>query len=280
MLFAFAAVIAITPESYGQQKYPVLTNVIAFEELRSRAFVRELEWTNPDGVSEKMKISEMAIPVDQKMMGLIRDFVHFNYGLDSVWLRPRVIVFHAMGDGDLKTSLEVSSFLNDQIPESWGSLYKAGRLPNGAHFIIDKDGTIICLTPPISTVGDRVSYDRDHHHWIIKRHQDGNPVAIGIENVTDRGNLVDLTPLQRDANAKLARWLIWMEKGRIDYVMSHHQFNDEKNYDLFLTAFGLKHLHQEYRTRGRRDIGDKNLGAILTKVRDAGYTTHSFVDLP
>ena len=221
----------------------------------------------------------MPVPVDGKMKESTKEFVLANYGLNSIWLHPRVIIFHAMGDGDLKTSLEVSSFLHDQIPEGWGALYKAGRLPNGAHFIVEKNGNVICLSQPVSTDESRISYDRGNHKWLVKRHQDGNPIAIGIENVTDRGNVTDLTKEQIESNAKLARWLLWMENGKIDYAMSHHQFNDDQNYELFLIAFKLQHLQKQYRTKGRKDIGDKNLRRVIDKINQFGYETHSFFDL-
>ena len=65
--------------------------------------------------------------------------------------------------------------------------------------------------------------------------------------------MTDLTQEQIESNAKLARWLLWMENGKIDYAMSHHQFNDDRNYDLFLTAFKLEHLKKQYRTKGRNE---------------------------
>ncbi len=277
--FILAFLFALEVSLFAQENFPVLTRTITFEKLLRYASTRDLVWTNPNGVQEKMSITEMSIPIDQKMMQLTLGFVISNYGLNSVWLQPRVIVFHAMGDGDLKTSLEVSSFLNDQIPESWGNLYKAGLLPNGAHFIIDKDGKIICLTPPVSSDGSRISYKKENHKWIIKRHQDGNPVAIGIENVTDRGNFTMLTDKQIESNARLARWLIWMEDNKIDYLTSHHQYNDDSNYEFFLKAFNLKHLQLPYRTRGRRDIGDPNVRKIIEKVNRTGYFIHSFFEL-
>lgn len=265
--------------SSGQQAFSTLTHTLTFGELLQNTAIRDVEWTNPNGVREKMKITEMAIPIDQKMMELTNDFVLSTYGLNSVWLHPRVIVFHAMGDGDLKNSLEVSSFLNDQIPKNWGNLYQAGRLPNGAHFIIDKDGTIICLTPPVSSDESQVSYKKSNHKWIIRRHQDGNPVAIGIENVTDQGNFTVLTGKQMESNAQLARWLIWVENNEIDYLTSHHQFNDDVNYEFFLKAFKLENLQQQYRTRGRKDIGDSNIREIIEKVNRYGYSVHSFFEL-
>jgi len=259
----------------AQPTYPALTNNITFTELVSHAIVREMEWINPNGVTEKIKITEMTIPVDEKST---RDFLIANYNLDSIWLTPRMIVFHAMGDGTLQNSLEVSSFLNNQIPTSWGTLYKAGRLPNGAHFIVEKNGNIICLTPPVSSDGSRISYERNNHKWFIKRHQDGNPVAIGIENVTDQGNFTSLTNDQIESNARLARWLIWMENFKIEYLTSHHQFNSDKNYAVFLSTFGIKHLREQYRTKGRKDIGDQNLHEIIRNVNGYGYSIQSFFD--
>jgi len=253
-----------------QEKYPALTGIISFSDLKGKTIPKKLEWTNPDGSREQMEILEMAIPFDDKMKALTRQFVHSVYGLDSIILKPKMIVFHAMGDGDLKTSLEVSSFLNDQIPDSWGDLSKAGKLPNGAHFIIDRNGTVICLSPPLSKNNTQVSYDRKNHQWYIKRHQDGNPVAIGIENVTDKNNYVDLTDEQLVNNAKLARWLIWFEQGQIQFLTSHHQFNDDRVYDQFLKDFHLQNLQKQFRTRGRKDVGQKNLLEILNRANNFG----------
>ena len=237
------------------------------------------KWRNPDGSQEEIKILEMAVPLNEAMKNSTIEFVHSVYGMDSIWLNPKMIVFHAMGDGDLKTSLEVSSFLNDQIPESWGNLSKAGLLPNGAHFIVDRDGTIICLSPPASNDGDQFSFERDRHHWLIKRHQDGNPVAIGIENVTPRGDYTNLTNEQIISNAKLARWLIWFEKGKIEFVASHHQFNDNNRYRHFLQIFHLQNLKMQFRTKGRKDVGDRNLTEILKRIQSFGIPVKNFLEL-
>lgn len=250
----------------AQRKYPVLTNVISFDDLQKKSTERKVEWKNPDGSQEEMKILEMAIPFDESMKELTKEFVHSVYGLDSIWLNPKMIVFHAMGDGDLKTSLEVSSFLNDKIPNTWGSLSKAGSLANGTHFIIDNDGTIICLSPPVSNHNPMISFEREDHHWYLKRHQDGNPVALGIENVTDKGDYISLTEAQLESNAKLVRWLVWFENGAVEFVTSHHQFNDDKSYDQFLSAFHLQNHQKQFRTKGRIDIGKKNLRLILEKI--------------
>lgn len=251
----------------AQEGYPALTNVISFDALQKTSIRRKVAWKNPDGTKEEMNIIEMAIPFGDAMKVLTKEFVNAVYGLDSIWLKPKMIVFHAMGDGDLRTSLEVSSFLNDRIPESWGNLSKAGSLPNGAHFMVDRDGTVICLSPPVSNNGDQFSFERERHHWFIKRHQDGNPFAIGVENVTPKGDYTDLTEDQITSNAKLARWLMWFENGKIESIASHHQFNDDKNYDQFLQAFHLQNRQKQFRTKGRKDVGEKNLTEILKQVK-------------
>ena len=63
----------------------------------------------------------MAIPANERMKELIRTYQRDNYDRDSIWLDPQVIVFHAMGDGSLKTSLEFF-FPNDRIPTDSGAL--------------------------------------------------------------------------------------------------------------------------------------------------------------
>ena len=260
----------------AQEKYPALINIISFEDLQLKSIERKLEWKNPDGAMEEIKIIEMRVPFDEVMKQKTKEFVHSVYGLDSIWLNPKMIVFHAMGDGDLKTSLEVSSFLNDRIPGSWGNLSKAGQLPNGAHFIIDRDGMIICLSPPLRKHGDQVSFEKDDHRWLIKRHQDGNPLALGIENVTPQGDYTDLSIAQIESNAKLARWLIWFENGTFEYVTSHHQFNDDRSYQGFLQAFHLQNQKMQFRTKGRKDIGDRNLTEILKRIQSFGIPVKSF----
>jgi len=263
----------------AQEEYPTITNIISFDALWKKAIERNLEWKNPDDSREEMKIIEMVIPYPQAMQQQTREFMLSVYGLDSIWLNPKIIVFHAMGDGDLKTSLEVSSFLNDQIRESWGNLSKAGSLPNGAHFIIDRAGTIICLSPPTVKNGDQVSFDQDDHRWRIMRHQDGNPIAFGVENVSPKGDYTGLSDAQIESNAKLARWLIWFENGKVEFATSHHQFNDDQSYRRFLQSFHLQNLKMQFRTKGRKDIGDKNLTEILKRIRAFGIPVKNFFAL-
>src|SRR5579859_1593801 len=108
----------LTPPVFSQRNYPPITGIISFNELVKRAIEKKITWKNPDGSEEEMKMIEMAIPFDQSMENRTREFMRAVYGRDSIWLNPKMIVFHAMGDGDLKTSLEISSFLHSEIPGS------------------------------------------------------------------------------------------------------------------------------------------------------------------
>ena len=257
-------------EAGGPKK---LTGTISFEALEREKIKRAVEWTNPDGSHEQMEFVEMAIPVDKGLEEQTRRFVKENYNRSSIWLDPQMIVFHSMDLGTLKDSLEASSFLNDTMPTDWGDLSKAGLLPNGAHFMIDRDGTVYCLTPPQrKSTGKGVSYDAADHEWLVRRHQDGNPCAIGIENVTPaNGNFDDLSIKQIEANAKLARWLIPFEQGKIRYLTSHHQFNDVATLKKMHRAVGLEFIGKT-RTEGRQDVGNDILNKIVERVKSKGFS--------
>lgn len=247
--------------------------VITYEQLQHRKVERKFSWTNPDQSTEEVSFVEMAIPVDKHMKELTRRFVRDNYGWNSIWVEPRLIVIHSMDLGNMQATLEESSFLDRRMPQSWTTVVKAGELPSGAHFIIDMDGTIYCLTPPVDSSDDaRTSYDRQQHRWMIRRHHDGNPMAIGIENVTPcNDSFEDLSAAQVASNAKLVRWLLWLEQGSITHVASHHQFNDSARFESMLKAYSLELPRPMYRAWTRRDVGDRVLDAILAEVRRKGW---------
>lgn len=253
-----------------------LDTTISFEDLLKRKTERTVSWINPDGSTEIMPFIEMAIPMNEEAKQLTCEFNQRNYGINSSWLTPKILILHAMDLGSLRQSLELSSFLNDHLPESWSTLYKAGKLSNGSHFIIDRDGTVYCLSPPWSADEKSVDYTFRDHKWYIKRHQDGNPFAIGIENVTPaNGDFTDLSVKQVQANAQLVRWLIQFENSKIQYVTSHHQFNDEVVLNKMHQQFGIIYKNKLYRTIGRNDIGDEKLFEIIQLVQAHGYRVSS-----
>jgi hypothetical protein len=245
--------------------------VITFDQLLKERQEKNFAWVNPDSSREEIAIIQMPIPVDDEMRELTLKFQRDNYGRNSIWVGPRIIVIHSMDLDDLQTSLEQSSFLDRTIPKTWTTMAKAGSLPSGAHFIIDRDGKIYCLTPPLSADdGKTISYERNEHRWLVKRHVDALPIALGIENVTARnGSFEDLTEKQITSNAQLVRWLLWIESGSIDYVMSHHQFNDSSRFERVTKTFSTD--RPTHRATNRQDVGDTVLQQILTGVRKRGW---------
>ena len=268
--FATALLFVLVGEVWGQSSQERL---ITFDDLLKQKINRNVSWTNPDSTREEMVIVQMGIPADAEMKDLTRQFMQDNYGRSSIWVEPRMIVLHSMDLGDLRNSLEKSSFLDKRIPAAWETVVKAGTLPNGAQFIIDRDGTIYCLTPPVSVSSEStVSYNRDDHRWLIRRQMDANPLALGIENVTPTNrSYTDLTPVQIDANARLVRWLLWMEKGSITHVTSHHQFNDSVQFKSMLKEFSLTLPRPMYRPWYRKDIGNRVGHRIVEVVRRRGW---------
>lgn len=247
--------------------------VISYDQLLKRKVQKKFTWLNPDSSREEIAFIQTRIPVDREMRDLTSRFMQDNYGRNSIWVEPRMIVIHSMDLEDLRTSLEKSSFLDKTMPEEWQTVIKAGHLPSGAHFIIDRDGTIYCLTPPSWTKDEtKISYNRNQHQWLVRRHLDAVPMAIGIENVTARdGTFEDLTDKQIESNAQLVSWLLWMEKGTITHVTSHHQFNDTTRFESMLREYSLTLPRPMYRAWERQDVGDEMLVRILAEVRRRGW---------
>ncbi len=97
-----------------------------------------------------------------------------------------------------------------------------------------------------------------------------------MENVTDKNDdFTDLSIAQIEANSKLSRWLIWMEDRQIEFLTSHHQFNEDKEFEGMLEKFALRHLQKKYRTRERKDIGNANLQKLVKSVNEFGYSVDS-----
>ena len=203
--------------------FPRQVGLIDYDTLWSTVHTREVAWTNPDGSADTLTLHELVIPTPPAIREATRTYVRENHGRDTMWLEPRMVVLHSMDLGDLRTSLEASSFLHHEMPPSWGKLPQAGSLPNGAHFMVDAEGTIFVLTPPEAKNGTSPYYGPGHR-WLVRRHQDGNPVAIGIEHLTPHNrDYTDVTGAQIAATTRLVRWLVTLEGGAIDYVIGHHE---------------------------------------------------------
>ena len=111
--FVICALVLITNVfSFGQPG-----QVISFDDLQKKKALKKFAWTNPDSSREDLEITEMQIPVDNEMRQLTSKFLRDNYGRNSTWVDPRMIVIHSMDLEDLETSLEQSSFLDRKMPQ-------------------------------------------------------------------------------------------------------------------------------------------------------------------
>jgi hypothetical protein len=249
------------------------TQTITFDELLRNRVEKKFSWTNPDSSREEITVVEMQIPVDDEMKNLTARFIKDNYNRNSIWVEPRMIVIHSMDLEDLRSSIEKSSFLYHKMPPTWTTVAKAGPLPSGAHFIIDSDGTIYCLTPPSSTTDEaKISYERGQHRWLVRRHLDAVPFALGIENVTKKDSRYnDLSDQQIISNAKLVRWLLWLESDSVQYVMSHHQFNDTTRFEKMMKTFSLAPRRPLIRPWRRQDVGNVVIQKITSGVKTKGW---------
>ena len=112
-----------------------------------------------------------------------------------------------------------------------------------AHFVIDRDGTIIRLMPETR----------------MGRHTIGlNHLSIGIENVGD-GHRMPLTEAQVEANALLVRWLSW--RYPLTHLIGHYEYRDFENHPYF------EESARWFRT-GRVDPGREFMARLRSAVAD------------
>lgn len=122
-------------------------------------------------------------------------------------------------------------------------LADAGALNVGAHYLVDRDGTILRLAPD----------DRVVRHCIGLNH-----VAIGIENVGG-GERWPLTDAQVAANAALVRWLT--ARHPITHLVGHAEYRGLEDTPLF------EERDPAYRTT-KPDPGADFLARVRSAVAD------------
>ena len=262
---------------------------ISFSKLFSKKIGRNFKWTNPNGEEEEISFFEMEIIHPNETIELVETYLKNAYNkTEKMFLvNPKMIVVHSMSLGDLKRSLIESGFLDKKF--SW-FVSKRGDLPLGAHFMIEKDGTIYCLAPPRNNKAN-IDYSKSGHYPMKRHVLEGNPWAIGIENIVPRvENIMDKETPEKEkklvfsnlrnpqikANAKLVRWLKTNKKS-ISHIFGHHQFgkNDfrkklNKN-KLLLPTITVDGKH----TSNRFDVGDEVLQKIRDKINNKGYKLSS-----
>jgi len=138
---------------------------------------------------------------------------HSDATASDLAIEPRLVVVHyTAGNSAAGTR---AYFDNPKIEASRKALFAAGAVNVSAHFVVDRDGTIVQLQPTT----------RFARHCIGLNH-----IAIGIENVGDdsRGSKFPLTDAQVVANAALIRHLRTLHT--IEHVVGHHEVSDQTPY--------------------------------------------------
>ncbi len=159
-------------------------------------------------------------------------------------MTPRVIVLHWTGGPTAESAW--NTFAPARLagrPE----LRDGGDLNVGAHYLVDRDGTITRMVPE----------DRVVRHCIGLNH-----VAIGIENVGG-GEQWPLTDAQVAANAALVRWIAARQP--ITHLVGHLEYRALEGHPYF------EEKDPSYRTT-KPDPGAPFLVAVRAKVADLGLT--------
>jgi N-acetylmuramoyl-L-alanine amidase len=166
---------------------------------------------------------------------------HYDEAAEDVAISPRMVVIHWTASATLRSAL--ATFRPEVLAPGRPEIGKAGRLNVSAHYLVDRDGTIVRLLPE-----DRMA-----------RHVIGlNRVAIGIENVG--GPRQPLTEAQVEANA----WLVRELKARhpqLRYLIGHHEYGrfrgtplwEEKDPSYFTRK---QDPGKEYMERLRAELSD------------------------
>jgi N-acetyl-anhydromuramyl-L-alanine amidase AmpD len=129
--------------------------------------------------------------------------LHSDSAAANIDIEPRVIVLHYTAAGTAKSTQ--NTFDAVRLGTSRPELARGGAVNVSAHFLVDRDGTILRLQP-------ETRYSR---HCIGLNH-----IAIGIENVGDAATW-PLTDAQVAANAALVRDLA--RRFRITHLLGHHE---------------------------------------------------------
>lgn len=146
------------------------------------------------------------IPFPGARARLTLEYIRSRYdsGADDITIVPRVIVIHWTGSSTAQSA--IAAFSPTTLPAWRPEIARGGRVNVSAHFLVDRDGTILQLMPSN----------------VMARHVIGlNRVSVGIENVG--GPRVPLTDAQADANAYLVRHLV-VKYPNITHLIGHHEY--------------------------------------------------------
>ena len=154
------------------------------------------------------KLIDKPISWTDRREKLTQEYAMEHYGSNWTTIEPQMVVVHwtAINSADV-----VYNYFNQDAAED-------GTLQVASHFLVDRDGTIIRLTPETR----------------LNRHAIGyNWCAIGIENVGGVNGKEDLTEAQLNANVELIKYL-HAKYPSIKYVFGHYQQDLAKQSGLYL----------------------------------------------
>lgn len=179
--------------------------IVNAQSLEGRIRAQEVQGEGKEG----LKIIKNYIPFTENRKELTKAYCNLHYGMPIWQLKdPKAIVIHSTHTDTYRQVY--NTFDCDTIRRR--SIRKAGKVNVGAHFVIDRDGTIYQLFP----------LD------VILRHAIGyNYCALGIENVAKQNTATnDLTPEQIEANADLIEHLV-QQYSSIIFVFGHKEYAQE-----------------------------------------------------
>jgi N-acetyl-anhydromuramyl-L-alanine amidase AmpD len=153
----------------------------------------------------KPAITEAPIPWSAERAELTLEYrrLHSDRAAKDLEIEPRVIVLHYTGAGTARSAQY--TFAPARLGASRPELVRGGAVNVSAHFLVDRDGSILRLQP-------ETRYAR---HCIGLNH-----ISIGIENVGDEAKW-PLTEAQVLADAALVRDLA--RRFRITHLLGHHE---------------------------------------------------------
>ena len=204
----------------------------------------------PEVVWGQGSIIARPIPFDARRQQLTLDYIHQHYdpSIGTVRIAPQMIVVHWTDTPSVDSTMRL--FTPDELPASRPDIARGGALNVSAHYLVDRDGTILSL------VSDTV----------MARHTIGlNLIAIGIENVGG-GAAGPLTDRQLAAD----RWLVLHLLDRypaIRYLIGHCEYGRfrhtplwEERDSTYLTPKtdpGAEFMARLRQSVGRPDLADR-----------------------
>lgn len=188
-------------------------------------------------------ITDRPISFDRERVRLTVEYRrrHEDPAASGIDIQPRLVVLHYTGGSSLDATWRY--FDRTRIEAGRATLRRAGALNVSAHFLVDRDGSIVRLMP-------------ETH---MARHCIGlNHVAIGIENVGD-GDKFPLTEAQVRANAELVRFLAGRHS--ITHLIGHQESNAMRRHAYW------RERDPTYRNR-KSDPGADFLRRVRARVAD------------